>query len=63
MLDVSNNLDFEYDNQGDVLLDKSEDQEEPMEVVDQGKEQPEDSLSLLMCGEGDIFSGDSLTDS
>ena len=63
MSDEYKNLHFEYDDQGDMLLNKSEDQEEPMEVVDQGEEQSEDSLSLLMCGEGDIFSGDSLTDS
>ena len=63
MSDEHNNLNFEYDDQGDALLDKSEDQEEPMEVVHHRDEQPEDSLSLLMCGEQDIFSGDSFTDS
>ena len=34
MLDEHNNLDYEYDDQGDSLLDKSEDQEEPMEVAE-----------------------------
>ena len=57
-----NNLDIEYDNQEDLLLDKSEDQEEPMEVAEQGEEQSEDSLCHLMCGERDIFD-DSLTES
>ena len=31
MLDEHNNLDYEYNDQGDELLNQSEDQEEPME--------------------------------
>ena len=62
MSDRHNNLDFEYDDQEDSLLHKSEDQEEPMEVAEQGEEQPEDSLGHLMCGERDIFD-ESLTES
>ena len=30
MLDEHNNLDYEFDNQRDSILDQSEDQEEPM---------------------------------
>ena len=31
MSDEHNNLDYEYNDQGDELLNQSEDQEEPME--------------------------------
>ena len=65
MSDEYNNLNFEYDNQGDSILDQSEDQEEPMEqkVAEQGEKQSEDPVSLLMCSEKDIFDDDPLTDS
>ena len=62
MSEEHNNLYYEFDDQGDLLLDMSEDQEEPMEVAKQGEEQPEDSLGHLMCGERDIFD-DSLNES
>ena len=53
MSDEHNNLDYEFDNQGDSLLE----QEEPMEqeVAKQGEKQSEDPVSLLMCSEKDIF--------
>ena len=55
-MDKHNNLDFEYDNQGDSILNQPEDQEEPMkqEEAEQGEKQSEDPSSLLMCCEKDI---------
>ena len=63
MLDEYNNLNFKHDNREEALLERSDDQEEPLEVADQRKEHTEDTLSFLMCGEKDIFYGDSLTES
>ena len=62
MLDEYNNLNFKHDNREEALLERSDDQEEPLEVADQRKEHTEDTLSFLMCGEQEIFSHDSLTD-
>ena len=64
MSDEHNNLDYEYNDQGDKLLNQSEDQEEPMEQEEakQGEKNSEDSGSLLTCDE-DIFDDDPLTDS
>ena len=62
MSDKHNNLNYKYNDQGDSLLDKSEEQEEPMEVAEEGEKQSEDSSNLLMCGEKNIFD-DSLTES
>ena len=65
MSDEHDNLDFECEDQGDSLLDPSEDQEESMEQKEakQGEKQSEDPGSLLMCCDRDIFADDLLTDS
>ena len=65
MSDKHDNLNFECDNQGDLLLDQSEGQEEPMkqEVANLEGKQSEDPGSLLMCNDKDIFADDPLTGS
>ena len=63
MWDKYNNLDYKHDDHGDMLLNGSDDQKEPMEVADQKEGPTEDTLRFLMCGEREIFSQDSLMDS
>ena len=55
----------ECDNQGDSLLDQSEDPEEPMEqdVAEPVEKHSEDPGCLLMCNDKDIFAEDPLTTS
>ena len=50
------NTDLEYDL-GDLL---GLENQEAMELSDHGKEQPADSMGLLVCGEDDIFTDSQL---
>ena len=60
------NLDYECDDQGDTLLNQSEDLEEPMKQgeAELEEKQSEDPGCLLTCSDRDIFEEDDcLTDS
>ena len=66
MSDEHNLLDYECDDQGDTLLDTSEDLKEPIEQgeAELKEKQSEDPGCLLTCGDRDIFEEDDcLTDS
>ena len=57
MSDKHNLLDHECNDQGDALLNRSEDLEEPVMLGEAKLEekQSEDPGHLLMCGDRDIF--------
>ena len=50
MLDEYDNLNFKHDNREEALLERSDDQEEPLEVADQRKEHTEGSRGLKGSG-------------